>query len=436
MTSMLPASPSASGSPASSDAQMIAQLLQQQQQLMQALGSQQQSVVTALQQLAPQQQQPSQAMLAAQMLSLSTLGQLKSFDGNAGPNGLALREWLAHAELYFAARESAMGVTAQQGDASRVYAMRAALTDDALRWFSSLPSPQPGTFAEFKVAMEKRFDSVSSSQVREAILQRFVDGAKKIRDKLNVEGINRYTTLFMQHATQIPAARMTDASKRMLYAQGLPARYSEMVLVEDAKANPAPLHELAQTILAKATMKAHANSGGYPHGISASAAAASSSQPDAMEIDAISLCAASFGISTAEATRYMEPQEGWAVHDTHRGSGPRASAAAAASTSSEEHSQTHSEDPQMERLLAAFESRFGKSLSGSGKSQSQRRNVPNDLSKEVPQELANARKEAGLCIKCGITKYEPGGKGHNSRTCKLPVNKSLSASEGRRKANF
>ena len=65
-----------------------------------------------------------------------------------------------------------------------------------------------------------------------------------------------------------------------------------------------------------------------------------------------------------------------------------------------------------------------------------RRTVPSRVGQEVPQPLAKSRQEAGLCIKCGITKYEPGGKGHNSRTCQLPVDKTTSAVDGRKKAGF
>lgn len=404
---------------------------QQQQQFMQAMLSQQQALTALMQSIPQQQQQPSQALLAAQMLSLSTLGQLKPFDGKAGPTGLALQEWLTHAELYFMARENAMGITATEGDAHRISAARAALTDDALRWLSSLPSPLPATWASFRLAMKKRFDSVSSAQVREATLQRFVEAARRVREKLNVEGIQKYTTLFLQHASQLDSGRVTEASKRILYAQGLPARYAEMVLTEDAKDNPPPLHEVAQTVLAKATMKAHANSGGLPQ------AAADDPSPsptsDSMEIDSIRLCAAQFGIPLAEIGRLLASQG--SMHTHARGNAANTLPSTAGPSSSGGRSSTSEEISPAERLLAAFEARYGKSSSSSGQSQSSRRNTPNDSSDEVPQELADDRKEAGLCIRCGVTNYEPGSRGHNARTCTLPVNKVLSAAEGRKQAN-
>jgi hypothetical protein len=159
--------------------------------------------------------------------------------------GLAAREWLAHAEYYFTARESALGIDAVQGGPFRVHSARAALVDDALRWLTAMPQ-LPADWAAFRTAFLQRFSSVPAAQVREAQLQRFVDAARRVREKLTVDGLQRYTTLFLQQAGEIPSERMTDATKRTLYAQGLPPRYAELVLTEDAGANPPPLHEVAQ----------------------------------------------------------------------------------------------------------------------------------------------------------------------------------------------
>jgi len=56
--------------------------------------------------------------------------------------------------------------------------------------------------------------------------------------------------------------------------------------------------------------------------------------------------------------------------------------------------------------------------------------------KEIPQDLFDARKKAGLCCKCGVAKYEGGGRGHNAGTCKAAPDKTTSVEEGRKKANF
>lgn len=397
------------------------QMQMQQQQMFEAMMARQnQQLATVLQQQRSAQGQPA----AAQLLALSSLGQLRAFDGRSGTNGLAAREWLAHAEHHFGARENAIGVVDPvHADGYRVHAARNALTDDALRWLSALPQP-PTTWTAFRDAFLQRFSSVPAVQVREAQLQRFVDAARRIRDKLSIEGMQRYTTLFLQYAGEIPAERMTEATKRTLYAQGLPARYAETVLVEDAKAQPPPLHEVAQMVLAKATLKAYAGS-------SAAAASASAAPPrsaDAMDTDAISLCATQFGVSRAEAESYLAVSEGWAEHDTNA-PGPSVSAAAAGPAPA-----TGTDATQLERLLAAFEARLAER--GRNPPPSQRRNVPGPIRAEVPAALATARKEAGLCVRCGVAKYEPGGRGHNSRTCQAPVDKTTSAAEGKKKANF
>ena len=372
--------------------------------------------------LAMQQQQ---ALASAQLMALSSIGQLKTFDGRAESTGLAGREWLTHAEHHFTAREHAMGIHAVQGDASRMHTARAALTDDALRWYSALPdADRPQTWADFHTAFLRRFSSVPAAQAREAQLQRFVEAARRIRDKLTVDGLQRYTTMFLQRAGEIPADRMTDATKRGLYAQGLPPRYAEYVLTEDAKPQPLPLHTVAENVISKATLKTYASLG-------AGASTSHASPNEAMQVDAISLCAAQFGVSREEAQRYVKPQEGWAVHDTGSSS----------SSSPPARSPEASTDAQMERLLAAFESRYGKpaaAASGAGapRFQSQRRNVPDGVRSDVPEALATARREAGLCIKCGVVKYEGGGRGHNSRTCKAAVDKTTSAAEGKKKAGF
>jgi hypothetical protein len=257
---------------------------------------------------------------------------------------------------------------------------------------------------------------------------RFADGARRLREKLTVDGLRRYTTLFLQHAGEVPAADMTERAKRLLYAEGLPPRYAETALREDAAANPVSLYDLTQIILAKATFKAYA--GGPPSSTGGSARGADG---DAMQIDSISLAAMQFGVSREVAASYIAPAEGWAPHDTDSvpGSGAGMSAQAA------------SEDAIVHKLLAAMGSRFGNSgytagssSSASSSSGSSRRSVPFDVKKNIPEALAKERVTAGLCVKCGVVKYEPGGRGHNSRTCKAAPDKTTSAADGKRAAGF
>ena len=401
------------------------QQMHQQQLALASLATTQQQLQQQLQQ--QQQQQQQQAPTVAAHRIAATIGDLQAFTGRG--SSVAALQWLHNVEYRFAAAEALLSVAADspQGAAARLLSVTRAFTEDADRWFTTLPN-RPGTWADFKDAFKRRFVSVATTDAKLSELQRLTASMQRIREKLNVDGIRRYATQFQQLAREVPDSIMSEYLKRKAFADGLPQKHAEYVLSKNRSSNPPTLHALVDdVVLARALDRALS---------SAATMQGNASSGDDMQIDAISLCATQFGIPHDEARRYLEPQEGWSMHDTHRDDGPNASAAAAGAGSSSGRSQTSGEDLQTERLLAAFESRFGSALSGSGKSQSQRRNVPSDLSKEVPQELANARKEAGLCIKCGITKYEPGGKGHNSRTCKLPVNKSLSASEGRKKANF
>jgi hypothetical protein len=390
------------------------QMQQQQQQFLQTmLATQQQATAALLQQQAAPQGQPS----AAQLLTLSSLGQLQPFAGKASTDGLAGREWLASAEHYFAAREIALNVQAPHGDAARLATARNAFTDDALRWLLALPQP-PATWAEFRGQFTERFSSVPAEQVREAHLHRFVEAARRIREKLSAEGMQRYTTVFLQHAGQISAARMTDATKRTLYAQGLPSKYAELVLTEDAKAQPPPLHEVAQKVLAKATLRAHATAA-IP-----GASPSSPHSPATMDIDAVSLCAVQFGVPREVAASYLEDAEGWQPHDTASSS----FTAPAPSTPA-----TSAPPPSIEQLLAAMDARYA---GRGGKGNSQRRNVPAPIRADIPQELAEQRKQAGLCVRCGVKKYEGGMKGHNARTCHAPVDKTTSAADGKRAAGL
>jgi len=396
-------------------------------QLHQQTQVQQQALMNLLQQA----QQQAAPMTAQQMLALSALGSLPRFAGRADATGMAAREWMQQAEHHFAARESALGVVAGQGDAYRVHSARAALTEDGLRWFMALPAP-PMTWLDFKTQFLGRFSSVPAAQVREQQLRQFVHTAQRLRDKLNVEGLQRFTTLFLQRAGEIPLERMTDATKRQLYAQGLPSRYAELVLTEDAKDQPPALHEVAQRVLSKATFKAYAGSDDSQ----GSAARNYSRDRDAMDVDAIALCAVQFGVSREEAAAYMEGPDDYEV-DSRGGSGQRSTPPASGTG-----------DELLGKLLAALSSASGMRHGGrphsfGGKGKPGRGGAGSEGSgalKDVSEDLIAARKDAGLCVRCGVVKYERGSKGHNARTCKAPVDKNTSAAEGKRlavaKGNF
>jgi hypothetical protein len=407
-------------------AQLVHQLQQQAQQQAQQAQQMQQAQQVALQaeqQAQQQAQQHAAAQLSpvVQMLALSALGQLARFDGKgtASAAGLAARDWLTQAVLYFEAREQALGITAAQGDASRITTARLALTDDALHWHTSVPAAQrPQTWAAFSTAFVLRFCSVSTEQARSAELRKFVAVPNAVRSKLNADGMARVTTQFLQLAGQIPDERMTAATKRELLMQILPPRYAEMVLEEDAKPEPRALHVLVQAVLAKASFKAFA-------GVSASSAAAAPS-PDAMQVDAISLAAATFGWSREEAAAHLADAEGWAAHDTD--SSTAAGSPAARSSAGGDLALLERLE-RAERTIAAFASR-------PGAGGDHHRPSPSGMAKEVPAALANERKAVGLCIKCGVAKYVPGPDGHNARVCKAAVDKSTTVAAGKKKAGL
>lgn len=151
-----------------------------------------------------------------------------------------------------------------------------------------------------------------------------------------------------------------------------------------------------------------------------------------INLDAISLAVATFGWSREEAQQHLSEGEGWTPHDTHGRLQAHQGAASAASASPP---PTVNIEDRIDKLVMNALAKVGAGPVGRDRNQS-RRTVPGGVAKDIPAELAKARQEAGLCIKCGVAKYEGGSKGHNSRTCKAPADKTTSAAEGLKKANF
>jgi hypothetical protein len=211
----------------------------------------------------------------------------------------------------------------------------------------------------------------------------------------------------------------------MLFAQGLPARLSQFVREEDNKADPPTLHKLANSVLQKAALRHYATAGA-----SSGPAAAGGAAPrnDAMEIDAIAheMCMANFGVTPDQATEYVSRPEGWAPHDTSQGSpGPSPASSSTSSTT------------DMAAILAAIRSLgAGKPQQRHGGAGAPRRTPSNGQTKDVPEGLAKARREASLCIRCGVAKYSPGKSGHNSSTCKATTDVTTSAAEGKARAGL
>ena len=286
------------------------------------------------------------------------------------------------------------------------------------------------TWAGFKDAVKGRFCSVPSERIRVDKLQTFADQAHRLRDKLTVSGMQSYTARFAQLAGEVPDDLVTGRGKLAMLARGLPLAYAEVVMKEDAKKPPTPLHEVINIVLSRAATKEQAGSYG---GTSSSAASAAP-----MDVNSVALAIARFGWTPEEAQLNLIDSEGWAPHDTHGGSQSSQGSAGAGPASSASSSPATLSTDQVTQLLAAFAAQGARVGAGPAARErnNSRRNPTSGVLKDIPPELAKARQEADLCIKCGIHKYEPGNKGHNSRTCKAASDKTTSVAEGRKKAGF
>ena len=370
--------------------------------------------------------QEGQARQASQLLLLQSLGELPSFTGKGADTTLVAEEWLQRTEDFFVAREQAMGIDAAKGEQARLRSVATVLQDDARRWYAALPK-RPATWLEFQEAVKARFCSVPSERIRVDRLTEFVEKASRLRDRLNVQGMQAFTARFAQLAGEVPDDLVTGRGKLALLSRGLPQRYAEVVLKEEAKKPTPPLHEVINTVLARASQKEQAASYG---GASSSPASAAP-----MNLDAISLAVATFGWTREEANQHLSDSEGWAPHDTH--GGPQGSSFGQGTGPASKGSSTPapSAEDKLDKILNALTAKVGAGPSGREHGRS-RRNAPSGVLKDIPQALFEERKKLGLCCKCGVAKYEPGGHGHNAVTCKAPADKTTTAAEGRKKAGF
>jgi len=420
----LSASPSSSAPLPSSD---IAAILR----AMQESSAQQAEQMRLQQEAATELARKQQAASAAQLLILQSLGELPSFTGKGGDTTLVAQEWLQRAEDFFTAREQALGTDATLGDRARVLSVATALQDDARRWFTALPL-RPATWAEFQDAVKARFCSVPSERIRVDRLTEFIDKAARLRDKLNVQGMQAFTARFAQLAGEVPDDLITGRGKLALLARGLPQRYAEVVLKEESKKPTPPLHQVINSVLSRASQKEQAASYG---GASSSPASAAP-----MNLDAISLAVATFGWTREEAQINLSDSEGWAPHDTDSSAlQPSPASSSSSGPASVAPPTPPSISQQIEAAVLNALATHGIAKVGAGPAAREqnrsRRSAPSGMAKEIPSDLFEARKKVGLCCKCGVAKYEPGA-GHNSRTCKAPIDKTTSVVDGRKKANF
>jgi hypothetical protein len=363
------------------------------------------------------------ASLGLAIVAASSLPPIPTFDGSGDTSGLAAFAWLQQFELAFDARAKAIGMVVPDGQ--RVAAAFGAMRGHASTWLTSLQST-PADWSSFKKALLERFQPAGAYRIIEAKLESLVDSAMKIRERLNSEGVQHYTQKFVQLANQVPASDMLDRTKILNYAKGLPARLREFVYQQDEKARSPgstalSLHSIVDLVGRRAATRELA----FDHNHGGNAARSS----DAMDLSATALCSQVFGVSQMEAQQYLSPAEGWAPFDTNG-----SASGASSSTSSNGYGSptpaggaaTGSND--LLQQLVAMQKQLNAVMS--------RTTISPPVKREISDALAKERREGGLCIKCGVTKYEPGGKGHNSRTCKLPVDKTTSVAEGMRKAGL
>jgi hypothetical protein len=343
---------------------------------------------------------------------------LPLFDGAGNTSGIAAHAWLRQVERAFAERLATAGQTALS-DGRCIAAASAALRGAAEAWYSALPQP-PATWTAWKAALLSRFQPANARLLIEGKLQALVEATAKFRERLNANGLDRYTAQFQQLAGQVPEEMMTERAKVLLYARGLPQRMRELVAQEEEQAfdskKPMELNAIAAKILKRAAIReTAASSAGSSHTLGTG----SSPSTDAMDLSAAELCRRAFDLSAAEARDYLEPAEGWAPHDTSPSYGPSSVGAGESGPAFALQQQVNALQAQLAALGSAG-----------------RRSVQPVVKKEVPEQLAADRRAAGLCIRCGVAKYEAGGKGHNSRTCKLPSDTTTPASVGAKKAGL
>jgi hypothetical protein len=218
---------------------------------------------------------------------------------------------------------------------------------------------------------------------------------------------------------------VTHHEKLALLARGLPQRYAEVVMQEDAKKPLPPLHEVINTVLARAAFKQQAASYG--------GTSTSSGSTPPINIDAISLAVATFGWTREEAQSNLHDSEGWAPYDTSGSSSSQGAGPASAGSPTPSPSMSEQIQAAVLNALAAAAARVGAGPAARERNQSRRNG---GVAKEIPTELVEARKDAGLCIRCGVVAYEPGSSGHNAATCHGAVDRTTSAEDGIKQAGL
>lgn len=407
-------SPLAGGSATSlGDPQLaaLAQQLQQQQQTAQLAAQQQlqQQMQAAIQQMQAQLQQqlaqqsgpspsphaplpsPSSAaafspLALAQAVVATQRVELESFSAGTGNTaGIAAHNWLRDADAAFDEQSLLLGGAALP-DAFRIAAARRALKGAAATWWHNTPVPQrPTTWPAFKTALLARYQLAGAEQRLEAELRAYVKAVATRRDKHTASSLDKYTAAFQERAQQISDRVLEPRARLLLFADGLNLRGRELAQKADTEALKKGVHADLPKLIGEVMQRAVDKE---------MAGGSASSSGDAMDLSSVQAMAHTFGLGDADARRYVAiaEAEGLQEYDTDDSPAP-----AHAASALEQARQTIA---NLEHSLAA--------LSSSG---------PKRAAGNVPADLAKARRDLKICIKCGKQPYVEGRHGHKSTNC-------------------
>ena len=362
------------------------------------------------------------AMLGRSMALSRQLPPFPRFGSDGNTHGAAAHRWIKEMETAFeAANASAPGGFV---DEEKIRLAIGALEGSAQEWGRGM-HPKPTTWKEFRDRFLEFYQPAGSRRLIEQQLHELP--AKASRMKLTTAGLQAYTTKFLELANQIPESDMIDRSKIMLYAKGIPASLRMIIEKADDEAHrpggkPMELQRIAHAVVNRTALQETVYHG--------SGSPSSSHLGDAMDLSAVTLCQQTFGVPREVALSYCAPAEGWAAHDTS--ASPSFSPSATSPAAATSLSALTNQIAELQRQLAATAA--AAAAGPADLNALSRRTTAPGVKKEIPDALAKERRDAGLCIKCGVTAYGAGAHGHNSRTCKLPIDKTTSIAEGLRRA--
>ena len=395
-------------------------------------------------------------------MQLASLAPLEPFDGRPSQQGRTANPadaWLRKAEGFFALREEAMQLSSAAA-AVQLFRVRLAasrLQGPAQQWYESLDASgqAPTTWPDFRTLFLERFSPVASTLLHWDQLKEISAQAKKLRS-MSLVVLTGYISRFLDVAAQLPAsAGYTDVMKMHVFADGLPERLREKCFEQLARGlqlekQPAdPVSGLAQTkpfnlaTFAHKLLATHANreyayqSGAAGAGASSSRSSASASAAsadalsDPMDLSSMQRCVDVLGLSPADVAGCFADSEGWAPCSTAAPSSSSSSSSSAPLAAMGHFGPGAAPfyPPHPAAGAAPYgyywpagPAAFGPMAAAQLNAlHTQRPSRDRRAEKAIPDDIADKRKKAGLCIRCGVRNFVKGNKGHNARTCKAPA---------------